>query len=730
MISKAKWIKSTYNQNEQCLDFYLNKTFGKPIKKAVLKITSLGFYRAFINKHRVGLDVFTPYFTSYIKRTQYQTYDVTNLISGKTEISILTGEGWAVGEIWGRNHYSKNISLIFALEVEYKDGSKENILSDENVKVRTSYIISSSIYHGECVDKTSEIRELGSAVEDCEAQVKLIEQEGEYVREQDFVYPVAYMETPRGERVIDFGQNMSGYVEIRLTAPKGSVVKISHAEVLDKDGNFYNENFRAAKATNTYIFSGEGEEMFKPTFSWQGFRYIRLDEYPFDIVDLSCFKAISVHSDMVKTSDFCCGNSKINQLYHNTVWGQKSNFIDIPTDCPQRDERTGWVGDVQVFVKTAAINYDVEKFFMKWLKDLAVDQFPDGAVTMVVPSLNKSHTGDRGRISAAWGDAATICPWEIYMAYGNQDVLKNQFTSMKKWVDYIHLCGEEEFLWIGGDHYGDWLGMDSEEGSYVGATDKDYIASAFFKYSTYLVICAGKIIGEDVSDYERLYENIKKAFKFKFTINGVPNQNTQTAYALALCFDLVDDRVKTAKKLNDLVKEKNGLTTGFVGTPYLLYALSDNGYTKTAYDLLLNEENPSWLYSVNKGATTMWEHWDGIKEDGTFWSKDMNSFNHYAYGAVYSWMFNVAGGISPKADGAGYSKVKIEPHTDIRLGFLKTYIDTKFGRISSYWYHKDDKVCFEFSIPQGVEAEIILPNGVSHSVTGGMYLYNEDLYNE
>lgn len=726
MLKNSKWIKSPENKEEACYGFYTEFDAEKEVVSATLDITAMGMYCAYINGQRVGDEYFTPYWTEYNKRVQYQTYDVKALIKEKSTLSIICAEGWAVGYIKAgekkRNHYAENISLKFVLSITYSDGTKKEIVSDENVKVRTSEILQSSIYHGETVDKTAQSIELGNALIDENVNTNIIPQQGEKVIKQEEIKPVSLIKTPKGEVVIDFGQNLSGFVEITASGNKGDKIVISHAEILDKDGNFYTENLRTAKQKNTYILSGDGKEIFSPTFSWQGFRYIRLDEYPFEEVDLSNFKAVVLHSDMKRTGDFVCGNEKINQLYHNIIWGQKGNFVDVPTDCPQRDERLGWTGDAQVFVKTAAINFDVEKFFEKWLADLAAGQYEDGGVFWLVPTNNCYYPEN---VSSAWGDAATICPWEIYMAYGNKKILENQFDSMKKWVEYIRRWGDEEYLWLGGKQFGDWLAMDCEPGTRVGATDVDYISTAFYAYSTSLLVKAGKVLGLDMAEYEMLYENIVKAFKERFIKDGLPVSKTQTAYTLALYFGLCEDKKKTAEGLAKMVRDNgNKLTTGFVGTPYLLHALSENGYADVAFDLLFQEEFPSWLFSVNQGATTIWEHWDGIKPDGSLWSENMNSFNHYAYGSVYDWIFGVAAGIKVLDDGAGYKHIQIKPHIDKRFGFLKAGIDTRCGRVSSYWYIKGDKVYFEFEIPENTVAEIVLPNGKYETVSGGSFLFS------
>ncbi len=724
MLEHATWIRSPENQIEACYEFYTNCEITKPVQSAVLSMTAMGMYRAYINGNQVGNEIFTPYWTSYDSRLQYQTYDVTEQVKESFILRVICAEGWAIGRIDAgaehRNHYADNIALLFSLDITYADGERLALCSDEKVRVSTSQILTSSIYYGETVDRTAKPRELGNALIDYGVKTRLIPQEGEKVLEQEHLAPIQLILTPKGERVLDFGQNLAGYVELHTHGNPGDKITLTHAEVLDKDGNFYTANLRDARQENTYILAG-GDEVFKPTFTWQGFRYVRLDAYPFEEVNLADFHAIVVHSDLKRTGFFDCGNGKINQLYHNIIWGQKCNFIDVPTDCPQRNERMGWTGDAQAFCRTAAINFDVEKFFTKWLSDLAADQKKrgDGGVEWLVPSNNLNYPEN---VSSAWSDAATICPWEIYLAYGNPKILEQQFESMTSWVEYIRNQGEEEFLWLGGKQFGDWLGLDAEEGSYTGATSTDYISSAFFAHSTDLTIKAGRILGEDVSRYEALYQNIVKVFQKRFIKDGIPASNTQTAHVLALHFQLSDNPEVTAKRLATMLRE-NGtrLTTGFVGTPYLLHALSEHGYPDLAYDLLFQEEIPSWLYQVNRGATTIWEHWDGIKKDGSFWSEEMNSFNHYAYGAVYDWIFGVAAGI--RIDEAGYKKVTIKPKPDIRMRHLSAGIETRQGKLVSSWRYEGDRVTYTFEIPAGVTAKLILPNGTETTVLGGVYTF-------
>ena len=399
----------------------------------------------------------------------------------------------------------------------------------------------------------------------------------------------------------------------------------------------------------------------------------------------------------------------LNQLFSNIIWGQKCNFVDVPTDCPQRDERQGWTGDAQVFIRTACYNFDTEKFYRKWLSDLSTDQRSDGAVGFVIPDLLMAD-----KPSAAWGDAATVCPWELYLAFGNPDILEHQFNSMKRWVDYITHATTTPGLWTGGEHFGDWLGLDAPSGSYKGSSREDFIASAFYAHSTNLVVKAGRVLHKNITAYEQLHESIIKAFRLAF-----PKYLTQTECVLAIQFELAEDLQKTADQLAQMIKDADtSLTTGFVGTPYLLHILSNYGYSDLAWSLLLRTKYPSWLYPITKGATTMWEHWDGIKPDGGFWSSDMNSFNHYAYGAVADWLYGTAAGIRPAEP--GYAKAIISPVPDQRLSWFEAELETRHGKIRSVWRKTEDG--FRYDIDTPVASNICI-SGKWREVPAGKYIF-------
>ncbi len=713
---KAKWIKPKEDMGEIIPLFRTDFRLDREVAEASLSVTSLGVYEARLNGRRVGEYVLAPGWTSYRHRLQYQEYDVTKLLSGDNQLQIYVGPGWYRSRMQGevqKELRKEPAGLLAQLEIAFADGERAVIATDGGWQAAESEIRFCDIYDGEVCDACV-IPVWNKDVEVFEgpAAGRLIPQEGEEIRERETILPMELFTAPNGEIIVDFGQEITGYVEISVEARRGDVVDLSFAEMLDKDGNFYNENYRSAKAQYRYICH-EGRQTYHPRLTFYGFRYVRINEFPGGSCRAAVedFRAIAVYSNMRRTGYLRCSNPKLNRLFDNVVWGQKGNFLDVPTDCPQRDERLGWTGDAQVFVRAACLNFDVEKFYRKWLADLAANQREDGCVGRVVPDLFQ-----KAQPSAAWGDAAVICPWTVYQAYGDKGILRNQFPSMKKWVDYITSHTRERYLWIGGEHYGDWLGLDAPAGSYKGSSRDDLIASAYYAYSTELLIKAGEALGQNMSEYRKLYENIVTAFRKRF-----PSFQTQTECALAVHFRLAEDCQAVADQLACLIEDAGTkLQTGFVGTPYLLHALSGHRHVDLAYSLLLREAYPSWLYPVTKGATTIWEHWDGVMEDGEFWSKDMNSFNHYAYGAVADWVYCVAAGIQTIEGHPGYGKVRIAPMPDYRLDWLSASLDTRHGRISSQW--KKEGEWWRYEVETCVDAEIVI-DGERQEVRAGRYLF-------
>ena len=710
MFENAKWITHPNNILHEPSCFIKDFFVKKEVKKATLNVTSLGCYYSTLNGERVGNFILAPGFTSR-KRVQYQTYDITSMLKENNALELLVGDGWYNGKI---NFVVANDipkAVICQLDIEYTDGTKETIVSDENWKTKKGKLRFAELYDGEIYDSNFDDVSVNAQKLEPSKEI-IVKQQGEIVTEQERIRPVSIFKAPNGDTIIDFGQNMTGYFQFTVNAKKGDKVEFTVCEVLDKYGNFYNENYRDAKARFEYICH-DGKNTYKPKLAFWGFRYIRVDNFPCEITKDN-IEAIVVHSDIKRTGFIDTSSDKLNQLVSNIIWGQKGNFLDVPTDCPQRDERQGWTGDATVFCKTASYNFNVEKFFLKWLTDLKLDQGKAGNIPNIIPQTVCWDWSTSEETGAVWGDSATIIPYTMYMTYGNIDFLKNQYKTMVKYLDYIRTHTKKRYLWYGCNQFGDWLGLDAPSGSYRGASNGDFIASVFYYNSVKIVGNVCEILGKNSKKYrdlqERILNRIRKTFK---------KYKTQTECALSLYFDIATDKAKVAKQLNDMIK-KNGykLKTGFVGTPFLLHALSQNGYTETAYKLLLQEEFPSWLYSVNQGATTIWEHWDGKNEKGEFWSKDMNSFNHYAYGSVADWIYEEACGIKPLAP--GFAKIQIAPKPTDKLSHLSAKIQTKQGVVSSKWYHQDGKIRYEIETP--VESTIII-NGITHNLPKGKYIF-------
>ncbi len=707
------------------------------VRSARIYVTSRGLYELSINGKRVGEDVLTPGWTSYATRLQYQTYDVSSLLRrGDNVIGALLGNGWYRGQIGfqkHRNHYGNRLALIAQLDVTYADGTRETIGSDEKWKATTGPIQLAEIYGGETYDARLEKAGWDAPGFD-DASWKnvraanypkdnLIAPEGPPVRRIEELTPIKILTSPSGQTIVDMGQNMVGWVRLSASGPAGTTVTLHHAEVLDQKGNFYTENLRAAAQQVAYTLKGGGPEVFEPRFTFQGFRYVLVDGFPGTLA-LENLKGIVVHSAVMPASEFSTSDALINQLQHNIRWGQKGNFVDVPTDCPQRDERLGWTGDAQAFSRTAAFNMEVAGFFTKWLKDVAADQLESGAVPHVVPDV-LTRPNAPAAASAGWADAAVIIPWNMYLSYGDRRVLETQYPSMMKWVEYMRTRAGDDYLWTEDFTFGDWLAYATTRSDYPGATTgKDLIATAFFAHSTDLLARTAAVLGktEDHARYETLLEKIKGAFVKEFvTPEGRIGENTQTAYVLALQFDLLPEalRKKAAERLADEVRERKHLTTGFLGTPYLLHVLSNYGYLDVAYMLLQRKEYPSWLYPVTKGATTIWERWDGIKADGSFQDAGMNSFNHYAYGAVGEWMYRVMAGLDIDETMPGYKRILIAPHPGGAFTEVNASHDTPYGRARSHWTKGPDGFALEVEIPANTSATVRLPQAKPENVTEG-----------
>lgn len=741
---KAKWIGIGYEEDtlkRESPSFRNAFKVDKKIKSATAFITSHGLYQAYLNGNKIGDAYLTPGWTSYNKRLQYQVYDVSDLLkAGSNAMGAQLGSGWYRSPLaWEDNKdiYGSELALLMQIKIDFEDGTSQTIGTDENWKSTKSEIVSSQIYNGETIDARNKNEGWSIAGYDDKnwsgVQTKdigfdnLVSTYNEPVRKHETFEPKEIITTPEGDKVIDFGQNLVGFVEVSISGKAGDSIILDHAEVLDKAGNFYTANLRAAKQENIYILKGNGEENFEPNFTWQGFRYVRVKGLS-GAIDPANFKAVALYSDMEKTGSFSTSNELLNQLQHNIEWGQKGNFLDVPTDCPQRDERLGWTGDAQVFAKTAAYNMHVDNFFTKWMKDVAADQLENGSVPFVIPNV----LGENSAGSAGWADVATIIPWDIYVLYGNKEILKNQYPSMKAWVDYMK-NQSTDYLWNTGFHFGDWLFYrpDDDNDGRAAITDKYLIAQCFFAHSTQLLINTAKVLGndEDVGKYSSLLKNIKDAFVQEYlTPNGRLVSGSQTAYVLALHFDMLPENLRNqaAKRLADNIESYDfHLTTGFLGTPYLAHVLTRFGYHDLAYTLLMQQSYPSWLYPVTVGATTIWERWDGRKPDGTFQTPSMNSFNHYAYGAIGDWMYRKLAGIntSEKENEVGYKKIIIKPQIDNNfvsdqvkkenedktLSEVNADLMTYYGSIKSHWKTDGNRTTINVNIPVNTTALIYLP---------------------
>ena len=731
---KASWITlpgESTEKGSKPAHYYRNEfSSSKKIQSARVYVTSLGLYQLFINGEKVGDQLFTPGWTSFNKRLQYQTYDVTSMLKKENAIGAVLGDGWYRGYIaWKEqtDYYGKQLALLLQLQINYADGTSETIVSDKSWYSNNGPIIKSDLYNGELYDARLEMdgwakvgfdkSEWKSVLEVVKPKDVLIAPQGVPVKAVEEIKPIELIETPKGEMVFDMGQNMVGWIRIKMKGKKGQEVKLKFAEVLDKEGNFYTANLRAAKCTDTYIFARDGEVIYEPKFTFHGFRFLQLigfDEAP----AMENITGVVIHSDMSPTGSFSCNNELINQLQHNIQWGQKGNFLDVPTDCPQRDERLGWTGDAEVFAPTAGYNFNVAAFYTKWMKDVAADQLENGKIPHVIPDVLKGNGGATG-----WADVVAIIPWTVYKIYGDTRILKESYPAITKWVGYMSERAGDDFLWTGDPHFGDWLAFATTRSDYPGATtEKDLLATAYFYYTSTLTAKIAQILGkpDDANKYKTLAANIKKAFNDEFvTKNGRLVSHTQTAYVLALSFGLLPDalRENAANYLAEDVHKFKHLTTGFLGTPRLCPTLSAIGRDDLAYFLLYRTEYPSWLYPVTQGATTIWERWDGQKPDGSFQNVGMNSFNHYAYGAIGEWLYSHVAGIQLDENNPGYKHFFLVPHPGNRMNNVKASFNSMYGEIVSNWNIEEGKMVYTVEIPANTRATVKLPKAKLEDVS-------------
>ena len=707
--------------------FVLEQKFVvRSAKKATLRATALGVYFAEVNGVRVGDGYLAPGWTSYNKTLQVQEYDITPLVKeGENILSLTVNEGWYCGALtWERKRdtYGKQPAVCADLVAD----GKRILSTDESWSARESFIRESGIYDGETQDFTAERKPLAPVAVAFDKKA-LVPQMCELVRTVERIPVKEVIRTPKGELVYDFGQNLAGVAEVKTPEDFDGTLVLRHAEIL-VNGNFYTENLRSAKATDA--FTCKGAHTLSAEFTFHGFRYLKLEGADLPAENIT---ALVRHTDMKRTGRIQTDNARFQRLYENVVWGQRGNFVDIPTDCPQRDERLGWTGDINAFCRTAAYNYDIRAFMKKWLKTLRDEQREDGEISFFAPNITKEWGTD-----AFWCDAITMVPWTLYEIYGDTSFLSENFEAMKKFLA-ARDKNTENGLMAKGHEFGDWLALDKEQSlpsSPYGRTDVYYLSNVFYVVSAKITADAAGILGDkDAGKYRKKYERLLQRIRREYvTPGGRLAFDTVTAQAVALHFGIIPEqyRNKLAAILNEnVVRHGYRMVTGFIGSPFLLFALADNGYFETARKVLLNNGFPGWFYEVDMGATTIWERWNSLMPDGTPNPDGMNSYNHYAYGSVMEFVYRRIAGIEAKE--AGFAKIKVAPHPVKGLPKLYAEYESVRGKIVSEYWQKDGKIEYVIEIPGQIEAEIVLPNEAPVSVKGGRHIFvrdSEDLYCE
>jgi alpha-L-rhamnosidase len=722
-------------------EFVMEEGHGS-VARATLQVTAHGIFEAYLNGQPVSDDVLSPGWTSYEWRLRYCSYDVTSLLQPTSVLGIALGNGWFRGRLgWsgGRALYGDELAALAQLEIEFSDGHLQTIMTDESWTAGPSAVLSNDLYDGETIDarrksdawlqhdfSNKEWTGVHPGKIDFATLTPYI---GPPVRRQEELQPIKIWTSPAGKTLVDFGQNLVGWLRASVQGPAGTTITLRHAEVLEND-ELGTRPLRSAKATDRFILSG-ADDVFEPTFTFHGFRYVEVDGWPGELTP-DALTAIVVHSQLERTGEFECSNELLNQLHRNVVWGLRGNFLDVPTDCPQRDERLGWTGDIAVFTPAATSLFDVDDFLRDWLKDLTVEQqAADGRVPPVVPDILKYVERPKNwpvpDATAIWSDAAIWVPWSLWWAYGDLEVLADQFDSMAAHVRRIESRLSPEGLWEGDFQFGDWLDPTAPpEEPGLSRADNGVVATACLYRDAHILRDAATLLGrhEDAERYSALAERTRAAFNDHYVgPDGVIHSDAETTYTLAIVFGLLDpeDEHAAGNRLNELVvKSGYHIQTGFAGTPFINHALTKTGHLDTAYRLLLQTECPSWLYPVTMGATTIWERWDSMLPDGTINPGQMTSFNHYALGAVVYWMHEIIGGITPLEP--GYSKVLIAPQPGGGIGWARSSLETRHGTISVSWSQQDSgPIEVDVAIPDRVTAQLQLPGGQLRELGSGQH---------
>ena len=745
---QAKWITDgAYVFREKKVSpvpMYFRRRFALrgQVRRARIYVTAMGIFELMLNGKKVGSDYFAPGFTSYKHRLQYMTYDVTGDLRGENELLAVVGGGWAVGSfVWTRKNrvYADRQALLLELRVEYADGGEEVFGTDESWEVtEDGNCRAADIYDGEVYDATVDLQKIGwrqSKEEKLRISPKILAAYGAPVRAQREMLPVSVSRLPSGALVYDFGQNFAGVIRLRIDGKAGQTVRVRHAEVLRKDGTLMTDFLRSAKCEAVYVCR-DGIQEYSPRLTYMGFRYAEVTGADEEKVKVSAF---ALWSDIEETGEFSCSDEDVNRLQQNIVWSARSNFMDIPTDCPQRDERMGWTGDIAVFAPTACYNFDMSRFLEKWLLDVQSEQLRSGGIPNTVPRHGYGFPATMPVMAMAfWGDACILVPWAEYRARGDKELLRKMYPTMKKYVKacrfWAGLCsfGKHRYLWNtpGVLNFGDWVAPDLPKMQQWQARGK-WTATASLKNTSGLLSRIADILGEqeDAAYYAALSEKVADAYRSILTDgNGKLKEEFQTAYVLPLQFGIFrgEERKNAAENLRRLV-EKNGycVGTGFPGTPYILFALADNGQADAAYKMLLNKKCPSWLYEVKAGATTVWERWDGLNEEGECPIGDdgtagvMISYNHYASGAVGDFLYRRVLGVEPIE--AGYRKFRVCPVLGGGMSEAKGSVKTPYGKIEVHWEKQGGVFSVSVRVPVGTACELTLPDGGTETLPSGVY---------
>jgi Alpha-L-rhamnosidase N-terminal domain./Bacterial alpha-L-rhamnosidase. len=713
------------------------------IISARLYVTAHGVYETQINGSSVGDHVLAPGWTSYAHRLTYQTFDVTNLLhTGRNAIGAMLGDGWYRGRLcFGggrRNIYGDKLALLAQLEITYADGRTERIVTDESWRATRGPIVMSDIYDGETYD--ARLERVGWSEPDYDdndwVKVLVLDQDlavlvapsGPPVRRIELRAPVAILTSPTGRTIVDFGQNLVGRLRLTVRGEAGQMITLRHAEVLE-NGELSLRPLRTARATDRYILHGNGEETWEPRFTFHGFRYAEIEGWP-GTLDAKDIRAVVCHSDMERIGWFECSDPLLTRLHENVVWSMRGNFFSIPTDCPQRDERLGWTGDIQVFSPTASFLYDASGFLASWLTDVAAEQAEKGTVPYVVPNILPDDFWDGLVPTAVWGDVAVLVPWTLYQRYGDVGMLETQFESMRAWVDQLDHVAGEKHLWDHGFQFGDWLDPSAPPNKPADAKADPYVvATAYFARSAEVLGQAAEVLGrtEEAAHYLALAAQVRDAFDAEYvTPGGRVLSDSATVYALALQFGLLkraEQRKRAGEQLVVLVK-KSGyhISTGFVGTPLICDALCTAGADDIAFRLLMQRECPSWLYPVTMGATTIWERWDSMLPDGSVNPGEMTSFNHYALGAVADWLHRTVAGLAPAEP--GYRRLEIKPVLGGGLTSARAQHRTPYGMAESSWRIEEGQITLEVVVPPNTTACVTLPGVEAASIEVGSGNYS------